>query len=112
MKIHSEVNKGCTVLSLKGELTEDEVDDFRKKVLEQMDEKARDFVLDMTNVSFVDSKGLESLLWLQEQCIEHLGQVRLASCADNVNTILRITRLNEAIATCNSIQEAVDSLKA
>ncbi len=112
MKINSEKKEHCTVLSLRGELTAEEVDEFRKKVLDEMHDKTHDFVLDMSNVPFVDSMGLESLLWLQEQCIEQLGQIRLASCPDNVSTILRITRLDEVIAACDNIQEAIDSLQA
>ena len=57
-------------------------------------------------------RGLETLLWLQDQCLENLGQVRLAGCPDNVQTILRITRLQEALIACNDIQTAVESLQA
>ena len=111
MKITCQHNEQYTVFTLRGELTSDEVDGFRKSALEQMD-KVHDFVLDMSQVPFIDSQGLESLLWLQEQCMEKLGQVRLAACLDNVNTILKITRLDETVVACQSIQEAVDSLKA
>jgi anti-anti-sigma factor len=112
MKITCQNHEQCTVFSLRGELTADEIDEFRKAALEQMDNKPHDFVLDMSQVTFVDSQGLESLLWLQEQCMEKLGQVRLAECPENVNTILRITRLNKTVVACKSIQEAIDSLKA
>ncbi len=112
MKITCENKEQYAMLTLRGELTSEEVDDFRKKVLEQMDDKARDFVLDMSQVHFVDSQGLESLLWLQDQCLEKLGQIRLAACQNNVSTILRITRLDETIKACDSIQQAIDSLEA
>lgn len=112
MKIQSENNNGHAVLTLRGDFTEEEVDRFRKKAVEQMDDKTHDFVLDMTHVPYVDSKGLESLLWLQEQCTEQLGQVRLAACTQNVKTILRITRLSDVITACVDVEEAIKSLKA
>ena len=112
MKITSQHNEQHTVLSLRGELTADEVDEFRKEALGQMDEKTHDFILDMSQVTFVDSKGLETLLWLQDQCLEKLGQVRLAACPDSIKTILRITRLNDALIACDSIETAAESLEA
>lgn len=112
MKITCQHNEHHTVFGLRGELTADEADGFRKEALREMDAKTHDFVLDMSHVSFVDSKGLETLLWLQDQCLEKLGQVRLAACPDNIKTILRITRLNDTIITCDSIESAIESLEA
>jgi len=112
MKITSQQNDQYTLMSLKGELTADEVDDFRKKSLEQMNERTHDFVLEMSQVPFVDSQGLETLLWLQDQCIENLAQVRLAACPENVKTILTITRLAETLVACDDVDQAIQSLNA
>ncbi len=46
-----------------------------------------------------------------EQGFEKLGQVRLAACPDNINTILKITGLNKAIPTHKNIPEAIKSLE-
>lgn len=81
-------------------------------MLDHMGDKTRDFVLDMSSVQFIDSQGLESLLWLQDQCLEKLGQVRLAGCPDNVSTILRITRLNDTLQSHSNIENAIRSLVA
>ncbi len=112
MKITCQHHDQQAVLTLRGELTTDEIDLFRKTMLEQMDEKTNDFVLDMSHVQFIDSQGLESLLWLQDQCLERLGQVRLAACPDNIQTILRITRLSDTIQSHENIPSAIESLKA
>jgi anti-anti-sigma factor len=112
MKILSQQNELQTIFSLRGELTADEVDEFRKEALEKMDGKTHDFILDMSQVPFIDSKGLETLLWLQEQCVEQLGQVRLAACPDNIKTILRITRLSDTLTACDTIENAIESLEA
>ncbi len=112
MKITCKHHDQQAVLTIRGELTTDEVDQFRKSMLEQMDEKTHDFVLDMSQVQFIDSQGLESLLWLQDQCLERLGQIRLAACPENIKTILRITRLNDTIQSHESIPSAIKSLDA
>lgn len=112
MKITRTHNEQHTVFSLRGEMTADATDEFRKAALEEMDDKAHDFVLDMSQVAFIDSKGLETLIWLHEQCIERLGQVRLAACPDNIKTILRITRLDELFQACDDVDQAIKSLAA
>ena len=112
MKINCEQNVGEAIITLRGELTTDEIDQFRKAMLDQMNAKTHDIVLDMSQVSFVDSQGLESLLWLQDQCLERLGQIRLAACNENVETILKITRLSEAIETHRDLPSAIQSLQA
>jgi len=112
MKIISEQHDLHVTITLRGELTKDEVDQFRKSMLEQINEKTHDIVLDMSQVPFVDSQGLESLLWLQDQCLERLGQIRLAACNENIETILKITRLNEAIESHRDLPTAIHSLQA
>ena len=111
MKITCQHHGQQAILTLRGELTIDEVDQFRKAMLDHMDDKTNDFVLDMSHVPFIDSQGLESLLWLQDQCLERLGQVRLAACNDDVNTILRITRLNDSLQSHANIPKAIESLQ-
>ena len=110
MKITCEQHDLYSVTTLRGELTKDEVDQFRKTMVEQINERSRDVVLDVSQVSFIDSQGLESLLWLQDQCLERLGQIRLAACNENVTTILKITRLNEAIESHRDLPAAIQSL--
>ncbi len=112
MKITCQHHDQQVIFTLRGELTADEVDQFRKAMLEQVHDKTHDFVLDMSQVQFIDSQGLESLLWLQDQCLERLGQIRLAACNDVVNTILRITRLNDTLQSFPNIPLAIQSLQA
>jgi anti-anti-sigma factor len=112
MKITCQHNEQYTVFTLRGELTAEEVDQFRRTVVEQMDERTHDFVLDMSQVQFIDSRGLETLIWLQDQCLERLGQVRLAACPENIQTILGITRLDARLEAHENTQDAIKSLDA
>ena len=77
MKIAYEDKGPVTVLSIRGDLSLDETDRFQRETLQRMDQQVRDFVLDLESLDFIDSRGLESLLWLQDKCNELLGQVRL-----------------------------------
>ena len=111
MKLTCEDQDQLTVMSLRGDLTADQATEFRRVSDEKLAAKVRDFVLDVSAMEFVDSKGLETLLWLQEQCGEQLGQMRLAGAGENVKKILEITRLAPRFDCHASVESAVKSLR-
>jgi anti-anti-sigma factor len=76
-----------------------------------LDDQKRDFVIDLSCAAFIDSAGLEWLLWIQDAAGEVLGQVRLVGVCENVAEILRITRLASAFQTHPDAEAAVQSLK-
>ena len=112
MKLNCEDHEDISVMNIKGELIADEIERFRKTVQDRLDGgQVRDFVLDCSEMDFIDSQGLESFIWLQDQCAERLGQVRLAGCTDNVLTIFRLTRLAPRFDCHDDIDTAVKSLR-
>lgn len=111
MKLTHEDHDQLTVMSIRGEIMEEDIDTLRKLTLERMDNRARDFVIDLEQTDFIDSKGLETLLWLQEETLAQLGQVRLAACQESVNKILEITRLASRFECHCDVESAVKSLR-
>ena len=59
----------------------------------------------------MDSAALETLLWLQDQSAQRLGQVRLAQLSENVAAILHLTRLDKRFDTHGDVESAVKSLR-
>lgn len=110
MKISYEDNGPVSVLSIAGDLSVDEADRFQREALQRMDENVRDFVLDLESLDFIDSRGLESLLWLQDKCNELLGQIRLAACPEHIYKVLEVTRLNTRFDCHPDVDTAVTSL--
>lgn len=110
MKISYEDKGPVTVLSIRGELSIEETERFQRETLQKMDQDVRDFVLDMESLDFIDSRGLETLLWLQDKCAELLGQVRLAACPDHITKVLEVTRLSGRFDCHPDVQAAVNSL--
>lgn len=110
MKISFEDKGPVTVFSINGDLSVDESDRFQREALQRIEQDVRDFVLDFESLDFIDSRGLESLLWLQEKCNELLGQVCLASCPEHIYKVLQVTRLNTRFECHPDIDAAVSSL--
>lgn len=111
MKITHEDYDQLSVVTLRGDLAAELADELRKLALDRMSHNVRDFVLDTSGMEFVDSQGLEALLWLQDQASEKLGQVRIAALSENVRKILEITRLATRFDCHPDVDSAVKSLR-
>jgi len=111
MKFSFEDHGETTVLTLSGELTQDQADSFRRSCLERVSNGVRDVVLNLEHLTLVDSAGLEVLLWLREQTSEHDGQLRLVNPDDTIRKILEITRLDKRFEIHKSIESAAKSLR-
>ena len=111
MNIRCEDYDHVTVVALGGEFTADSTDVFLRQIEERLERKVRFFVVDLQQTIFIDSKGLESLLWLQEQCDEHLGQVRLCKPDETCRKILNVTRLDGRFDVFADLTEAVKTMR-
>jgi anti-anti-sigma factor len=88
-----EYNRVC-VMGIDGDLSGDNVAALRTNAEERIDAKqVADFVVDLEHCSFIDSEGLEALLWLKRRCEDLFGQIKLIGLDDNCRKILEITRL-------------------
>ncbi|MBL4702170.1 MAG: STAS domain-containing protein [Phycisphaeraceae bacterium] len=106
-----EIGHACA-LQLKGEFTADHVDSFRRSVLGHLDEhRVADFIVDCSELEYVDSQGLESLLWLTDLCAERLGQIRLVRLSEPIKTVLHITRLAGRLPVHDDVNSALASLE-
>jgi len=111
MKITHENYDQLTVVKIQGDLNAELAETLRTLARENLNKTTRDFVLDMTATEFIDSQGLETLLWLQEECGQKLGQVRLAGSTPNVEKILQLTRLSPRFDRHADVDAAIKSLR-
>src|SRR6476469_2505781 len=88
-----EYNHVC-VITLEADFISTECEPLRKNV-DQLIEKQQivDYVVDFEKAGFIDSEGLETLLWLKRKAEELFGQVKLVNLDENCRKIMEITRL-------------------
>lgn len=110
MKIKAQPYNEVTVLELRGKLGGDPNDMFRQALSNAVAEHKTGVVLDMSQVSFIDSEGLEQLLWSKDYCRENQCQLKLAAIDETCAKILEITRLEKEFERYAEIAEAVKSL--
>ena len=111
MKLSYEDHDTITVLKISGDLTADQVDAFRRSCQDRFDAGIQHVVLDMEHMTFIDSAGLEALLWILDAAAEHGGQLRLIRPGAIVDKILQISRLDRRFNIHDTIESAAKSLR-
>lgn len=86
-------NQVC-VMSVTGDFVSDVASVARKHVEEAIDQRqVVNFVVDFEKAGFMDSDGLETLLWMKRKCEDLFGQVKLINLDEHCHKILEMTRL-------------------
>ena len=109
MKIKRQDYNDVTVVEMQGELDGDAVELFQNTITDIIRKHSTGIVLDMSNTGFVDSEGLERLLWARDYCNENKCQLRLAGLDENCAKILEITRLENEFDRYAELAKAVKS---
>jgi anti-anti-sigma factor len=108
---YEEYNQVC-VITFDADFSGDECANLRKHI-EQLMEKRQivDFVVDFEKAGFIDSEGLETLLWLKRKAEDMFGQVKLAHMDENVRKILEITRLEHRFECHEDLTGALKTMR-
>jgi len=109
MKINTQDYNEVTVVTLQGELDGEVTERLRKNITDIVARNKSGIVLDMSEVGFIDSKGLEELLWVRDYSSENNCELRLAGLDENCAKILELTRLENEFDRYSELAEAVKS---
>ncbi len=110
MKITTQDYDNVTVADIQGELDSDGVGLLRSTVAEAITVGRAGLVLDMSKVGFIDSEGLEQLLWARDYCNENAVEFRVAGLDENCLKILEVTRLDKEFDQHSELAAAVKSI--
>ncbi|MHC4571237.1 MAG: STAS domain-containing protein [Planctomycetota bacterium] len=109
MKVSRQDYNDVTVVELQGELVGEFTELLKNSITDIIGTHKAGIVLDMSGVSFIDSQGLEQLLWARDYCNENKCQLRLAGLDENCVKILDVTRLKNEFDQYAEPAEAVKS---
>jgi anti-anti-sigma factor len=109
MKLKIQDYNDVTVVELHGDLDADVIELFENTITDIVRKRRTGIVLDMSGVGFIDSEGLEKLLWTRNYCNENTRELRLAGIDENCARILEITRLENEFDHYAELAEAVRS---
>jgi len=115
MALHIEEKevKGITVLVLSGRVTlGDESNQLRTKIKDLLAQGKKRLVLDLGDVSYIDSAGLGTLVAGYTSSQSQGADMKLANLTKRFNEQLNITKLVTVFDVYNSVDEAVASFGA
>jgi anti-sigma B factor antagonist len=95
-----------TILQLQGEIDIYTATEFKEALLRTIDGGARRVLVDLTDVSLIDSTGLSVLVSGQRR-LQPLGGSLTVACDDRIRRVLRITGLHDVFAIYASRDEAL-----
>lgn len=95
------------ILSLKGSLLADvQSRDILQAVTNQIQEGTVNFIIDLSELKFINSSGLGMLLTCLTKARKAGGDLVLANVPEQVSNLLSITKLTEVFTTVDSLEEA------
>lgn len=111
MKISYQDYEIVSVLTVSGDFTVEDVEQFKRVVNERVHSGVKHVLIDCENLEFIDSEGLEAWLRVQEMLGATGGQFRLVRPDETLSTILALTRLDLAFESLPTVEAAVRSLR-
>jgi anti-sigma B factor antagonist len=110
LTITSRIVSGAVVVAITGRLSFLDVT-LRERVNEWLEEGHRAFVLNLANVSYVDSSGLGQLITISTSIRSKGGQLILLRPTDHVRALFRLTKLNTVFNISAEEAHAVRSVR-
>jgi len=107
MNLKIEKKQDVVVLQVKGSLDADSVSQFKKKVNKIIEEGSKCLVLDGSELEFVDSMGLGSLISLLRKLRSQNGDLKVAAISKEVQQVFEITRLHQLFQIFSNSDEAM-----
>ena len=109
MKIETQNYDNITVVKLQGEFTDESAKPFQDTGCKLIADGTDNIVLDMSSIVFIDSLGLEQLIWFRDYCQENSRQLKLAGLDESCSKIMEITRIGPQFDIYTELSEAVKS---
>ena len=101
-----------SVMSINGDFVGAEIDAMKKQVDDLIEKKQIvDYVVDFEKSGFIDSEGLEALLWLKRRAEDLFGQMKLVNLDENCKKILEITRLEPRFECHGDLTGALKTMR-
>lgn len=109
MNIQEQTQGAVTVLKPDGPLVDRPAEEFKLRLMEALNATMGRFVVDMSAVPYVDSRGLESLLDVTEQLGEGGQALKLCGVSKTVREVLELTELVSLFEHFEDVNAAVRS---
>src|SRR3954462_12650685 len=109
MSFRTSQQNGVVVVDVEGQLIVGNRQELKQKVLEQLENGDRKFVIDFSNTGYIDSSGLGVLVSLSKKIREQGGELRLANLNEDRRTLFELTKLDTLFSIADSRDAALSA---
>jgi anti-sigma B factor antagonist len=103
--------QGHTVATATGEIDISTVSWLRERLIDLAD-SGRPLVVDLDQVSFIDSAGLAALVGTAKSAVAHGGSLYVACDRPKIRKLFRLTGLDSWIPLASTLDEALEAVAA
>ena len=103
--------QGCAIVTVAGEIDISTVAPLRERLFEVAASGAP-LVIDLEQVSFIDSVGLATLVGAAKRVAAYGGSLQLACARPKIRQLLRLTGLDCRLPLARTLDEAVEARAA
>ena len=96
------------IVDVEGQLIVGNRQELKQRVLDQLDDGDRTFVIDFARTGYIDSSGLGVLVSLSKKIREQGGDLRLAGLNDDLRTLFELTKLDTLFTITDTRAEALN----
>ncbi|MFC1467859.1 STAS domain-containing protein [Verrucomicrobiota bacterium] len=114
MKVVCEKHDGIGIVKASGQLTAASTDAFHEQVSswQEVEGEVVSFVLDMSDVDFIDSAGLGALIVTLKRATERGGDMKISNLQKKPRMVFQITRAHKIFEIYDTVNEAIHSYNA
>ena len=102
---------GVPVLGVTGEIDVFTAPEFKIAINEAIESGLTDLVVDLTQVSYMDSSGFGTLLGATKRVRPNGGSINLVGCNDAIERMMKITRLDSVFNLFRTLDEAATRVR-
>ena len=110
MKFSTSEVYNAAIISFKGKLRGGpDAQQFQNQVADFIESGKKNIVINMQDVSFVDSSGLGNIVRAFSTVKDAGGSLKIAELSDKIQGLLSITKLDSVMEKYDSVEEAAKS---
>lgn len=110
MKFSTSEVYNAAVISFKGKLRGGpDAQQFQDHISKLLSDGKKNIIVNMSDVSFVDSSGLGNIVRAYSHVKDSGGNLKLAGVSDKINGVLAITKLNSVLELFPTVEKASNS---
>ncbi len=108
MKITKTTQQDVVICRINGDIDINSSPDIRKTFAELTASYQKKIVINLAEVSYIDSSGLATLVEMLKKIKSYSGRLRLSNLADKVKGLFEITKLEKIFEIYDTMEQAIE----